>query len=171
MVYIPHYGGIELYTQGKAYLMWALSLFIPGMHRFYLGKIGSGIVYFLTGGLFFIGTLTDLFRIPRLVQEANYEHALENALMQEAGRLPERPIVRKKESIERVILKTAKNNNGVITPSEVALEGDIPIEEARKYLEKIAAKGFAEMKITTNGVIVYRFPEFLKETKEAGYEI
>ncbi|WHH58499.1 TM2 domain-containing protein [Petroclostridium sp. X23] len=34
-----------------------------GFHRFYVGKIFTGIIYFLTGGLFFIGTVFDLVMI------------------------------------------------------------------------------------------------------------
>lgn len=34
-----------------------------GLHRFYSGKIGTGILYFCTGGLFGIGTIVDLVRI------------------------------------------------------------------------------------------------------------
>lgn len=34
-----------------------------GIHRFYEGKIGSGIIYFFTGGLFGIGWIIDLIRI------------------------------------------------------------------------------------------------------------
>jgi TM2 domain-containing membrane protein YozV len=159
-----------LYTEGKTYLMWLVSLIIPGFHRFYLGKIGSGLLYLFTGGVFFLGTLTDLFRIPRLVREANYTIALERALLTDAGKIEQPTAAPKKESIEKVILKTAKANNGIITPSLVALEGDIPIDDAKKYLDKITLKGFAEMKITKNGVIVYSFPDFLKETKESGFE-
>jgi TM2 domain-containing membrane protein YozV len=158
-----------LYTEGKAYLMWLLSIIVPGLHRFYLGKIGSGLLYFFTGGLFFIGTLTDVFRIPRLVREANYALALEKALLSDTVRIEKNVPKEKKDSVEKVILKTAKANHGIVTPSEVALEGEIPIEEARKYLDKITAKGFAEMKIKENGVIVYCFPDFTKETKESGY--
>jgi hypothetical protein len=140
------------------------------MHRFYLGKIGSGILYFLTGGLFFVGTLIDAFRIPSLVREANYELALERALGSGPVRVEYKEAKPKKESIEKVILKTARSNNGIVTPGEVALEGDISLEDARKCLDAITAKGFAEMRIKKNGVIVYCFPDFLKETKEAGYE-
>ncbi len=34
-----------------------------GIHRFYTGKIGTGILYIFTGGLFGIGALVDFIMI------------------------------------------------------------------------------------------------------------
>ncbi|MBO4381063.1 MAG: TM2 domain-containing protein [Clostridia bacterium] len=34
-----------------------------GIHRFYVGKVGTGILYVFTGGLFGIGALVDFIMI------------------------------------------------------------------------------------------------------------
>ena len=34
-----------------------------GLHRFYVGRIGSGILYFFTVGGFFVGVVIDLFHL------------------------------------------------------------------------------------------------------------
>jgi predicted transcriptional regulator len=69
---------------------------------------------------------------------------------------------RTRESIEKAILKTAKKNGGNVTPGEIAIESDYSSDEARVAMEKLAAKGFCEMRVRPSGVIVYRFPEFIK---------
>ena len=45
--------------------------FFTGFHHFYLENGFMGGLYFVTGGLFGIGWLVDLARIPSLVKEAN----------------------------------------------------------------------------------------------------
>lgn len=51
------------------YILWVFGFM--GAHRFYYGKRKSGILYFFTLGLFFIGWLVDLFLIPGMDEEAD----------------------------------------------------------------------------------------------------
>ncbi len=48
-----------------------------GLHRFILGQIGLGILYFLTVGLCFIGTIVDLVNYKSLAYEYNVKVANE----------------------------------------------------------------------------------------------
>jgi TM2 domain-containing membrane protein YozV len=57
---------------GIAYLLCVLGFFgLAGIHRFYLGKPFTGILWVLTGGLFAIGTIYDLITLPRQVEDTN----------------------------------------------------------------------------------------------------
>ena len=59
----------------RAYLLWCLSfLGFAGIHRFYLAKPISGLIWFVTWGLFGIGQLIDLFLIPSMVREQNLKY-------------------------------------------------------------------------------------------------
>ncbi len=48
-----------------------------GVHRFVVGHIGMGILYFFTGGLCFIGTLVDVINHKSLTFEYNQKMAIE----------------------------------------------------------------------------------------------
>jgi TM2 domain-containing membrane protein YozV len=54
-------------------LSWILLTFLGifGVHRFYLGKWVTGIVYLLSGGLFGIGYLYDLWTLNEQIHERN----------------------------------------------------------------------------------------------------
>ena len=64
------------------YLLWILGGFgVLGLQRFYLGRWVSGLIWLLTGGVFFIGALVDLFVIPEMVRVEN----LSRKLLEQAG--------------------------------------------------------------------------------------
>jgi TM2 domain-containing membrane protein YozV len=162
---------VFMYSVGIADLLWFLGG-VFGLHRFYLGKIPSGILWACTGGGFVIGNIYDFFTLPSQVREANIRNALYNNMVRPGNvggphgnwryvNDGESRVVHGKESIERIILKLAKENKGVLTASEVALSANIPIEEAKKDLDALVNKGFAELRVRKSGTLVYTLPEMM----------
>ena len=162
-----------MYSVGIAYLLWLLSgCGAMGFHRFYLGKIPSGILWMCTGGLGMFGAIYDFFTLPGQVREANMRKALfdQTRGQHRPAGVPDWRYAndaqfkvmggnREGEHPERVILKLAKENNGILTVSDVALGADIPIEEAKKCLETLVSKGFAELRVRKSGSLVYVIPD------------
>ncbi|GHV42992.1 hypothetical protein AGMMS50268_04210 [Spirochaetia bacterium] len=162
-----------MYSVGIAYLLWLVSgCGALGFHRFYLGKIPTGLLWMCTGGLAMVGSVYDFFTLPGQVREANLRNALYMSMnsRQNVGDSHgkwryvndgEARVVHEKESIERTILKLARENKGVLTASEVALSANIPIEEAKKTLDTLVSKGFAELRVRKSGTLVYTLPEMM----------
>ena len=59
------------------YLLWFLGGFgILGLHRLYLGRWVTFLIWLATGGVFLVGALADLFLIPGMVQVENLARQL-----------------------------------------------------------------------------------------------
>jgi len=168
-----------VYSTGLAYLLWLISGFgVLGFHRFYLGKVGTGLIFLITGGVFGLGSLYDLITLPLQVREQNLQIGYRNALLQHYQNQPlQNPNSsrsgegeRRRETLEQVILRTAKHNNGICTPSEVALESGRNIDEAKSVLDTLAKKGYTEVRVRKNGGIVYFFRDFAKNGEDPGLE-
>ncbi|WP_028974111.1 TM2 domain-containing protein [Spirochaeta cellobiosiphila] len=156
-----------MYSLPIAYLLWALGGFgALGLHRFYMGKFGTGVLYLFSGGLGMIGSVYDFFTLPGQIEEANIRLSYRKAMIQHGAEAYANHHYYKSESkdtLERKVLKLAKKNNGVVSPSELALSSDISIEKAQAQLDKLVSKGFAEIKVRKSGSLVYFFPDFMTD--------
>jgi TM2 domain-containing membrane protein YozV len=59
-------------STGIAYLLWVIGVFgLLGLHRFYLGKFGTGFLWLFTGGCLGIGAFIDLFTLANQIEKNN----------------------------------------------------------------------------------------------------
>jgi hypothetical protein len=159
-----------MYSVPIAYLLWFLGgCGIFGLHRFYLGKIPSGILWACTGGLGMIGAIYDFFTLPRQVQDANLKRAILSPNQVHIHHYGEPwgniditgRTAPAKDTPEHAILRIAKENKGIVAPSDVALTANISLDEARKSLDEMVSKGYADMRVRKTGTIVYTIPEMM----------
>ncbi len=59
---------------------------------------------------------------------------------------------------EKQVLKLAQAKEGVLTVTEVVLGTSLTLEEAEAILTSFSAKGYADMRVSDSGAIVYVFP-------------
>ena len=115
-----------------------------------------------------IGSVYDFFTLPSQVREANIRHIISD---ESARRKFEKKrwrnaddgnyVFSKKESVEHAILKLAKGNKGIITASELALSAHISMENAKKDLDAMVSKGYAELRVRQSGNLVYAIPDLM----------
>lgn len=145
------------YREGLGFALWCLIFVgLGGIHRIYLGKYGTGILWLLTGGLFFIGQFIDLFRMKRLVYEANVRE----------GYLPHPRIARQiaymapppGKSLRHRLLDAAIEHGGRISVTDGVAATGVTFKEVEDELRKLLETGYVDVDVEGTRV-VYRFTE------------
>jgi TM2 domain-containing membrane protein YozV len=55
-----------------AYVLWFGGFFgFCGLHRIYMGRYASGLLWLFTGGLCFVGQFIDVVMMPRMIDDTN----------------------------------------------------------------------------------------------------
>ena len=131
-----------------AYLLWGLGwLGLCGIHRFYLGKPVSGLIWLLTFGLGFIGQFVDLFFIPDMVaarnqsllKQSNSNSYLtsEKPTEMEGSDSPSPPL--------HQLLAAAANQGNVLSLGQAILATQLPPDEVQELLNEALRRGLAEI--------------------------
>jgi TM2 domain-containing membrane protein YozV len=133
---------------GVAYILWAFGLMgFCGIHRFYSGKITSGLVYLCTMGFFGVGQFVDLFLIPGMIKERNI-YLLHEATIKSLNNNAHVTLVKeeKKETDPMLtLLRAAAKHNNVISIGQAMLATEFPIEKVQLLLDRAISQGLAHV--------------------------
>jgi hypothetical protein len=152
-------------SSGWSYLLAAMGLVTPvaGIHRFYLGRPVSGVLYLLTWGFFGVGTVVDLFLIPRMVEDENVRRLPPGRLVHVLGTsppqlaLPPPAAAKDKLTPEQQILHLAGEHDGAVTVAMVAMKTGMSLRQATKELERLRKQEFCTLDVSTAGAKLYVF--------------
>lgn len=72
---------------------------------------------------------------------------------------PQGPVSSEDESLHK-ILRMARQRSGKLTALGVAVDLQLDLKESEHLLELLVQKGLAEMDVSEQAVIVFRFPDF-----------
>jgi hypothetical protein len=158
--------GEGAYKDSIGWALWCLFFIgLGGVHRIYLGKYGTGILWLLTWGLFGVGQFLDLFRMKSLVRDSNIRDGYlpHPRYAQQLGRPaapPAQQLASSQPSLMQVILKVAQENGGALTVTQAVAATGLSFEKVEEVLGEMVAKGYVDVdNVPQSGVIVYRFPE------------
>lgn len=143
--------------------------------KYQIGKI-IGITFIVIGSIFFLAMLGNISNgTYKLIDgllgglAVGGIPALGGFFLWRSSRLGQRKFLMNK--YERQILEAAAQNGGHLTPTELAMKTDLTLKESKKVLETMQIEGYAELKISSNGSILFYFRELDKGDNYAETEL
>jgi hypothetical protein len=130
-----------------------------GTAEFFSG-LGATVLFgslylFLNSGIFiFVGVLAGVLPMIRGVSKMIDSRVARNELKQVEGRT--------QENTERIVLSLARSQRGQLTPTIVAVNSGLTLEQAETQLRELVDKGYASLDVSEDGRLIYTFPEFLR---------
>ncbi len=138
---------------------------LGGLHRLYNGKIGTGLLWLFTGGLFGIGQFVDLFLIPDMVEERELK------LRAKAGLSPlgvpmNQPAIASqvyrslREKLMVDLLEAAESRGGTLTVTQGVKATGASFAEVEAVLKEMLKSGYVKVdNDPITGVVTYHFYE------------
>lgn len=142
-----------------------LFLGIGGLHRLYNGKIGTGLLWLFTGGMFGIGQFVDLLLIPGMVDE--YEQQIRaKAGLSSLGVPMNQPAIASQvyhptgNQLMVALIKAAEIKGGNLTVTQGVSATGAGFAEVEATLKEMLKSGYVRIdNDPITGAVTYHFHE------------
>lgn len=147
----------------NSYLFWLLFFMgFGGIHRLYNGKIGTGLLWLCTGGLFGIGQIVDLLLIPDMAAERRIRLLAKSGALRPGMAMGQavaaQPVALTADQQMVRLLEIARERGGKLTVPQAVMAMQLSFDEVEALLLEMHRKGYAAMdNDLETGVIVYEF--------------
>ncbi|RUT12272.1 hypothetical protein DSM107010_24860 [Chroococcidiopsis cubana SAG 39.79] len=151
----------------SSYILWLGCLLqVYGLHRFYNGKIATGLLWLFTFGLFGVGQLIDLFLIPDMVDDYNAKLRAKMGLSAAGVPLSDAVVatqtiqVNPKEQLMVKLLKAAAAHGGKLSVTQGVMDTGATFAQVETTLKEMVKSGYVGVdNHPATGVVVYKFLE------------
>lgn len=144
-------------STSTAFLLWlACALGLCGIHRFYLGKPITGLLYLFTFGLLGVGQVVDIIRLRKMVRESNAGVRLVRAA-------PPRRLLAAaptSDASRAALLRAAAHFGGGLTLAQAVAATGLGEKEAEKLLDQMVVDDKADIgNDPKTGAVQYTFSD------------
>jgi TM2 domain-containing membrane protein YozV len=157
---LPNSREVEQHSTGTAFILWLACLFgVCGIHRFYLGKPVTGLLYLLTFGVFGIGQVVDLFYMRDMVAGANAKKQLGAAPLPRLLPAPAPAAAAPADRVRLTLRRAAAQSGNQLSLAQASLATGLPEKKVEAILDRMVVDGAADIgNDHQSGAVVYTFP-------------
>jgi TM2 domain-containing membrane protein YozV len=150
----------------SSYLLWAVWLLgFGGLHRVYNGKIFTGLLWFMTWGMFGVGQFVDLFLVPNMVEEYDLKLRAKQGLSPFGVPYNQQAIASQvyrspQEKLMMQLLKAAETKDGRLTVTQGVMATGASFAEVEAVLKEMLKSGYVRIdNDPISGAVTYHFNE------------